>query len=138
MKPSGLSRGRGIQVHNNINKILNLIIEEKDVYVAQKYIEYPLIVNKRKFDIRQWVLVTDFNPLTIFIYDEFYVRFALYEYDPESNDKYIHLSNNSVVKYADDYDKLKNENEMKGLMWEMSRLAKYIKDLNNGKDVFSE
>jgi len=77
MKPSGLSRGRGIQVHNNINKILSLIIEEKDVYVAQKYIEKPLIVNKRKFDIRQWVLVTDFNPLTIFIYDEFYVRFAL-------------------------------------------------------------
>lgn len=70
MKPSDLSRGRGIQVHNDINKIFNMINEEKDVYVAQKYIERPLIIHKRKFDIRQWVLVTDFNPLTIFTYDE--------------------------------------------------------------------
>jgi hypothetical protein len=36
MKPSDLSRGRGIQVHNDINKIFNMINEEKDVYVAQK------------------------------------------------------------------------------------------------------
>jgi len=36
MKPSDLSRGRGIQVHSNINKIFNLVNEEKDVYVAQK------------------------------------------------------------------------------------------------------
>jgi len=31
MKPSDLSRGRGIQVHSEFNKILNLINEEKDV-----------------------------------------------------------------------------------------------------------
>jgi len=66
MKPSDLSRGRGIEVHNDINKIFTYINEEKDVFVAQKYIERPLIIHKRKFDIRQWVLVTDFNPLTIF------------------------------------------------------------------------
>ena len=28
----------------------------EDKYIAQKYIETPLIVKRRKFDIRQWVL----------------------------------------------------------------------------------
>jgi hypothetical protein len=30
----------------------------EDRYIVQKYIETALIVRRRKFDIRQWVLVT--------------------------------------------------------------------------------
>ena len=49
-------------------------------FVAQKYIERPLIINKRKFDVRQWALVNSFSELEVWVYDEFYVRFAASDY----------------------------------------------------------
>jgi tubulin monoglycylase TTLL3/8 len=52
----------------------------------------------RKFDLRQWVLVTDWNPLTVWLYSEPYVRFAGCDFDFDSiGNKFSHLSNNSIV-----------------------------------------
>ena len=36
-----------------------------------------------RFDIRQWVCVTSWQPLEAWLYDEPYVRFAAEEYDAE-------------------------------------------------------
>lgn len=71
-------------------------------FIAQKYIETPLIIKARKFDLRVWVLVTDWNPLTIWLFKKPYVRLPAHDYD--ENDlcnKFSHLANNSVAKYAD-------------------------------------
>jgi hypothetical protein len=40
-----------------------------------------LIIERRKFDIRQWVIASNFNPLTIWFYEECYVRFSAADYD---------------------------------------------------------
>ena len=67
--------------------------------MAQKYIERPCVVHQRKFDIRQWVLVTSWEPLTIFFYDECYLRFCAEDYKPSNFDNiFCHLSNNSIAK----------------------------------------
>lgn len=69
VKPASLSRGRGIKTFNEITEIFDYIIGKEISWVAQKYIENPLIIKKRKFDIRQWVLLTDFKPFRVWIYD---------------------------------------------------------------------
>ena len=95
-----LSRGRGIKCCTNLSDILDSSIGKETQYVVQKYIENPLIIENRKFDIRIWVLVEDFCPPKIWFYNPFYVRFCLEEYNPtQLKNRYAHLTNNSVQKY---------------------------------------
>lgn len=112
MKPAGSSRGRGICLKKDLCEILDMI-KYKDqstgisnqkngqLYICQKYIENSMIMKCRKFDIRQWVLVTEWNPLTIWIYAEPYIRFPAADFDfNKISNRYAHLSNNSVAKHG--------------------------------------
>lgn len=96
VKPGGKSRGRGIRVFSRFKAITESCYGSGSTcWVLQKYIENPMIILGRKFDIRQWVVVTSWNPLKIFMYDECYVRFSPKEYDDSKlHDVHSHLTNN--------------------------------------------
>ena len=101
LKPGASSRGRGIKIYKTFDKVVGRIERLRGhmlFWVVQKCIENPLVVEGRKFDIRQWVLVTDWNPLTIWLYTDSYVRFCVAEYDPKADSRKNHLTNNSVQK----------------------------------------
>ena len=120
VKPAGSSRGRGIKLYKNLVEIMKHCCESKygRHYVVQKYIERPLIMCNRKFDIRQWVLVTDWNPLTIWLYAEPYIRFAGCDYDVTKLDnEFSHLSNNAINKCMKQSSKNAQTVDIDGNMW---------------------
>jgi tubulin monoglycylase TTLL3/8 len=79
-----------------------------------------MIVKNRKYDIRQWVLVSDWNPLTVWLYSEPYFRFPATDYNADNiNDRFIHLTNNSVAKYAEG---AKVSYEIEGNMMDLSEM----------------
>ncbi|CAK80981.1 unnamed protein product (macronuclear) [Paramecium tetraurelia] len=94
-----LLRGRGTQCYKNLVQVEDHLTSKGAQWIIQKYIEKPLIVFGKKMDIRQLVLITDWNPLTVWINDEAYLRFTEEEYDPKDlENKMSHLTNKFYVE----------------------------------------
>lgn len=135
VKPAAKSRGRGIMTFSNINKLLKYIEAGNGLstqWIVQKYIENSLIIAKRKFDLRQWILVTSWNPLTIYFYNECYARFSVDEYSANTTsleNSYIHLVNNSIGKNSENFNKTitaENNESIEGYMWDYQSFSKYL------------
>lgn len=124
VKPAGLSRGRGIRLCDNLADIYNCTKGKDSNWVIQKYIEHPILYKGRKLDIRQWVMVTDWNPLMVWFYQECYIRLSTNEYDlSDIHNKFSHLTNNSINKYAKNFEK-------EAGFLSQDDFAEYLKSLN--------
>jgi hypothetical protein len=64
-------------------------------YVAQHYIEHPLLIKNRKFDMRVYILVANTQPYIVF-FNPGYVRRSLADYKPTSTEKNDVLTNYHV------------------------------------------
>jgi hypothetical protein len=97
VKPVGLSRGRGISLVRELSQV-----QYGDQVIVQQYVADPLLVHGYKFDMRLYVLVTSFNPLEAFIYEDGFARFTTtpYSIDPnKTDDLFVHLTNSSIQKH---------------------------------------
>ncbi|XP_025263727.1 tubulin polyglutamylase TTLL5 isoform X2 [Camponotus floridanus] len=134
VKPKASSRGRGIYIVNNPEKILT----DESVIVAQ-YINNPLLVDGHKCDLRLYVAVTNYDPLLIYLYEEGLVRFAAVKYD--GRNQYIwnpcmHLCNYSINKFHVDYVKSEDPDaENVGHKWTLSALLRHLRSM--GQDTES-
>uniref|UniRef100_A0A915D0D6 Uncharacterized protein n=1 Tax=Ditylenchus dipsaci TaxID=166011 RepID=A0A915D0D6_9BILA len=109
---------RGIKVVDTKELELN-----KEETFVQKFVENPLLIDGRKFDIGIYTAITSISPLRVYIYDEdILLRFCPKDYlpfDPEDIDKYV---------VGDDYTPV----------WEMPSLAAYYNKMNlSFKETFN-
>lgn len=102
IKPVGLSCGEKIVCARNLLGVLTAARDLLYKCVVQKYIERPLLVRKtRKFDIRQWVLVTSIDPLIIYGFSECYLRLSAESFsltDESLLCPTVHLCNHAIQK----------------------------------------
>ncbi|XP_038597569.1 tubulin polyglutamylase TTLL5 isoform X2 [Tachyglossus aculeatus] len=132
VKPVASSRGRGVYLINNPNQIS---LEEN--ILVSRYINNPLLIDDFKFDVRLYVLVTSYDPLVIYLYEEGLARFATVRYDQGPKfirNQFMHLTNYSVNKKSGDYVSCDDpEVEDYGNKWSMSAMLRYLKQ--EGRDT---
>ncbi|XP_046419628.1 probable tubulin polyglutamylase TTLL2 [Neodiprion fabricii] len=120
-KPVGQSQGRGIFL---FRKLSDLTYD--NMAVVQRYIKNPLLIGGYKFDLRLYVCVPSYKPLTIYLYKEGLVRFATEKFSLDNLDNpFRHLTNCSLNKLGPGYSE-KKERVGAGCKWTLRQLRRYL------------
>eukprot|EP00931_Biecheleriopsis_adriatica_P095207 TRINITY_DN6883_c0_g1_i2.p1 TRINITY_DN6883_c0_g1~~TRINITY_DN6883_c0_g1_i2.p1 ORF type:complete len:786 (+),score=183.22 TRINITY_DN6883_c0_g1_i2:34-2391(+) len=104
LKEPCVQRGAGVTVLTGLGKLLDCYERHTSSgqgrdCVIQKYIERPLLLEQpwgpAKCDLRCWVLVLDWNPLTAFVHPDVYFRIATkpYCFGTENPEPHAHKTN---------------------------------------------
>ncbi|XP_053256745.1 inactive polyglycylase TTLL10 isoform X4 [Podarcis raffonei] len=137
-KPTSSNQGRGIFLLKNQSEVNSLqakllSIEEDPMYkklpykipparIVQRYIDKPLLLEGKKFDVRSYLLIACTCPFMLF-FGHGYVRLTCLNYDPKSEDLTSHLTNQYVQKKSPMYSHVKEET-----VWRMERFNNYVNE----------
>ena len=132
-KPSASSCGKGIKVVTSDTPLP----EVRKGFVISEYISDPHMIQGFKYDLRVYVLVTCFDPLVIYMYNDGLVRFATEKYtldEEHFEDSFVHLTNYSVQKKSETYsqNKSRESKNLNASKWSLKTLQKVFED--HGKD----
>ncbi|EZA59113.1 probable tubulin polyglutamylase TTLL2 isoform X2 [Ooceraea biroi] len=120
-KPVGQSQGKGIFLFRKLSDL-----SYDNAAVVQRYIENPLLIGGYKFDLRLYVCVPSYRPLTIYLYKEGLARFATQKFSLERlDDPFRHLTNVSLNKLGPGYSE-KKERIGAGCKWTFRQLRRYL------------
>lgn len=132
LKPSASSCGKGIKVMTSKDKLPR----DRKGFVISKYLSKPHLIDGYKYDLRIYVLVTSYDPLVIYMYEEGLCRFATEKYSLKVKDlkkRYVHLTNYSINKKAENYvqnedgtDQIGDEEDAKPSKWSLKQLKEHI------------
>ncbi|KAI4895975.1 hypothetical protein NFI96_006014 [Prochilodus magdalenae] len=137
-KPTGLNQGRGIFLMRNpedimafrtkIQNVADSLKNKKTPFrmpqaqIVQRYIQNPLLLKGRKFDVRSYFLIACTSPYMVF-FRHGYVRLTCDLYDPNSYNLSAHLTNQYMQKKNPLYSMLKEET-----VWSMERFNAYVNE----------
>lgn len=141
MKPCGKARGIGIFLINKLSQLKKWSRDSKtnsftapstkDMYVIARYIDNPLLIGGKKFDLRLYVLVTSFRPLKCYMFRPGFCRFCTVKYNTNVNEldnMFVHLTNVSIQKHGEEY------NSVHGGKWTIHNLRIFLEG-TRGKEV---
>ncbi|XP_030396155.1 probable tubulin polyglutamylase TTLL1 isoform X4 [Gopherus evgoodei] len=113
MKPCGKAQGKGIFLINKLSQIKKwsrdsktssfVSQSSKEAYVISLYINNPLLIGGKKFDLRLYVLVSTYRPLRCYMYKLGFCRFCTVKYTPstsELDNMFVHLTNVAIQKHG--------------------------------------
>jgi len=103
----------------------------------KRYVASPLLINGLKFDLRIYVLVTSFDPLRVYLFDDGLVRFCTEPYSTSKSavkNRFGHLTNYSVNKkntaaFKPNQDTKSGDNDGEdesSSKWSLKMLVKYL------------
>jgi len=97
----------------------------------------PFLYQKRKFDIRSYILITSINGYQKgYWYQDGYIRTASKEFNMKNlNNKFIHLTNDAVQKHHEDYGKYEPANKLSYADFQRYIDAVYNSGLENGQKL---
>lgn len=146
-KPTGLNQGRGIYLIRDqaevdrIRSTFEVVVKEDEnekedtskkrpkppvrppmARLVQRYVTNPLLLDGKKFDVRNYMIIACTNPLVVF-YRDGYCRLTCTDYDTHSKDLTGHLTNQFMQKRLKIYEDMKEET-----VWSMDRFNDYINE----------
>ena len=134
MKPIGRAQGKGIFLFDKLSQISewkrgNMHKTKPDgtplteTYVVQRYLENPLLIGGKKFDLRVYVFVLSYAPLRVYLYRSGFARFSGTRFSMRKQDIdniNIHLTNVAIQKTTKEY------NKRSGMKWDMRSLRLHL------------
>ncbi|GLD45747.1 inactive polyglycylase TTLL10 [Lates japonicus] len=137
-KPTGLNQGRGIFLLKTQEDLAALRLKlqhtedrqanrrtyhcQPQARIVQHYIQSPLLLKGKKFDVRSYLLIACTAPYMVF-FRHGYVRLTCDLYDPSSNNLSAHLTNQYMQKKNPLYSQLKEDT-----VWSMESFNAHVND----------
>jgi hypothetical protein len=124
--------GQDIFVVKNKGEVQNILkrFDKNTIFVLQRGIENPFLVDGRKTDIRFYTMITYIdNKINVYVYRNYLLRLSIQKYDKDSKNKFSQLTNTSIAvknKQADldSFTILAHENENQKLFKKFEDVVK--------------
>lgn len=141
MKPASKAQGKGIFLINRLSQVRRwsnnsnastgnpstvvppALRPQMDNYIISRYIDNPLLLGGKKFDLRLYVLVRSYRPLVVYMSQLGFARFCNVKYTTEVaelDNMFVHLTNVAVQKHGNEY------NSSHGNKWSLENLKLHL------------